>query len=162
MVDVSLTIQLAGRDQARVLAALHSVDLGARIAPRMLGLDRPQRYFVAFQNNAEARGTGGLPGAFGILGTAQLGNDPPYVLKLHSAMNPVRDLTIDLDFRAYGALRQSTVPAYQELGGRIAWQATPDVTLSVQGTNLLPGRHQEYPQGDLIPSRVLGSVELRF
>ena len=26
-----------------------------------------QRYFVAFQNEAEARGTGGLPGAFAIL-----------------------------------------------------------------------------------------------
>ena len=102
------------------------------------------------------------PGAFGILGTSQLGNDPPYVIKLHSAMNPVQDLTIDLDFRAYGALRQSSVPAYEELGGRIAWQAAPGVTLSVQGTNLLPGRHQEYPQGDVIPGRVLAGVELRF
>jgi iron complex outermembrane receptor protein len=102
------------------------------------------------------------PGAFGILGTSQLGNDPPYVIKLHSAMNPVHDLTIDLDVRAYGALRQSAVPAYEELGARIAWQATPKVTLSVQSTNLLPGRHQEYPQGDLLPGRVLGGVELRF
>jgi iron complex outermembrane receptor protein len=102
------------------------------------------------------------PGAFGILGTSQLGNDPPYVIKLHSAMNPVHDLTIDLDVRAYGALRQSAVPAYEELGARIAWQATPKVTLSVQGTNLLPGRHQEYPQGDLLPGRVLGGVDLRF
>jgi hypothetical protein len=33
----------------------------------MLGADGPKSYFVAFQNDAEARGTGGLPGAFAIL-----------------------------------------------------------------------------------------------
>ncbi|MER5646578.1 DUF4012 domain-containing protein [Streptosporangium sp. NPDC002524] len=33
----------------------------------MLGGDGPRRYFLAFQTNAEARGTGGLVGAFGIL-----------------------------------------------------------------------------------------------
>lgn len=32
-----------------------------------LGEDGPRRYFVAFQTNAEARGTGGLVGAFGVL-----------------------------------------------------------------------------------------------
>ena len=33
----------------------------------MLGQGGVKRYFVAFQNEAEARGTGGLPGAFAIL-----------------------------------------------------------------------------------------------
>ena len=33
----------------------------------MLGQDGPKRYFLAFQNEAEARGTGGLPGAFAIV-----------------------------------------------------------------------------------------------
>ncbi|MFC7649821.1 DUF4012 domain-containing protein [Streptosporangium lutulentum] len=37
------------------------------LLPPMLGLDGPRRYFLAFQTNAEARGTGGLVGAFGIL-----------------------------------------------------------------------------------------------
>ena len=46
---------------------LHSADLAARIAPQMLGADGVKRYFVGFQNDAEARGTGGLPGAFGIV-----------------------------------------------------------------------------------------------
>jgi len=46
---------------------LRSADLGARILPAMLGQDGPKRYFVAFQNEAEARGTGGLPGAFAIV-----------------------------------------------------------------------------------------------
>jgi len=38
-----------------------------RILPVMLGQKGPQRYFLAFQNEAEARGTGGLPGAFAII-----------------------------------------------------------------------------------------------
>lgn len=39
----------------------------AALVPPMLGRDGPRRYFLAFQTNAEARGTGGLVGAFGIL-----------------------------------------------------------------------------------------------
>jgi iron complex outermembrane receptor protein len=103
-----------------------------------------------------------LRGASGLAGTSQLGTDPPYVMKLHSAMNPARDVTVDLDFRAYGALRDSDVPAYQELGARLAWQATPQVGLSIYGTNLLHDRHAEYPGADLVPRRIVGGVELRF
>ena len=47
--------------------ALTSAKLAARILPIMLGADGPKRYFLAFQNEAEARGTGGLSGAFAIL-----------------------------------------------------------------------------------------------
>ncbi|WP_304050292.1 DUF4012 domain-containing protein [Jatrophihabitans endophyticus] len=46
---------------------LHSADLAARIVPPMLGEHGTKRYFVAFENDAEARGTGGQPGAFAIL-----------------------------------------------------------------------------------------------
>ena len=38
----------------------------AALAPDMLGAHGPRTYFLAFQNNAEARGTGGLMGAFGV------------------------------------------------------------------------------------------------
>jgi len=48
-------------------SALKSADLTAGILPSMLGQDGPKRYFLAFQNEAEARGTGGLPGAFAIV-----------------------------------------------------------------------------------------------
>lgn len=47
--------------------ALKSANLAVRIVPTMLGQDGPKRYFLAFQNEAEARGTGGLPGAFAII-----------------------------------------------------------------------------------------------
>lgn len=49
-----------------VAASARSAERAARIVPPLLGEDGPKTYFVAFQNNAEARGTGGLPGAFGI------------------------------------------------------------------------------------------------
>jgi iron complex outermembrane receptor protein len=102
------------------------------------------------------------PGASGLLGVAQLGSDPPYTLTLLSSMNLPHDVTLDLNFRAIGALSQSNVSAYQELGGRLAWRASPNVTLSVSGTNLLHEKHLEYRGGDLIPRRVMGGVELRF
>ena len=34
---------------------------GARLLPAMLGENGPRRYFMVFQNPAEARGTGGMP-----------------------------------------------------------------------------------------------------
>ncbi len=97
-----------------------------------------------------------------LLGTGQVGNDPPHVVKLRSSMNPLRDVTFDVTLRAYGALRDAAVKAYRELGARLAWQATPAIALSLSGTNLLHDRHQEYPGGDFIPRRIMGGVELRY
>jgi iron complex outermembrane receptor protein len=84
------------------------------------------------------------------------------VISLRSSMNPLPDVTVDLDARAVGRLRDSDVRAYRELDGRIAWQVAPAVSLSFSGTNLLHDRHQEYPGGDFIPRRFMGGVELRY
>lgn len=46
---------------------LGNVSTAAEIAPAMLGADGPRSYFIGFQTNAEARGTGGLLGGFGEL-----------------------------------------------------------------------------------------------
>ncbi|MFD5425545.1 DUF4012 domain-containing protein [Streptomyces sp. NPDC127084] len=40
---------------------------GARLLPPMLGDAAPRRYLLVFQNPAEARGTGGMPGAYTML-----------------------------------------------------------------------------------------------
>lgn len=48
-------------------ATIHRARTTAELLPPMLGADGRRRYFLAFQNNAEARGTGGLLGAYGIL-----------------------------------------------------------------------------------------------
>ena len=42
-------------------------ELAAKLLPPMLGADGPRHYFVGFENTAEARGLGGLPGSYGIL-----------------------------------------------------------------------------------------------
>jgi len=63
-------VDSARRDLATQLSDLaktvHSAAIAAQTLPRLLGADGPRHYFVVFQNEAEARGTGGLPGAFGI------------------------------------------------------------------------------------------------
>jgi hypothetical protein len=41
--------------------------LAARLLPPMLGENGPRHYFVGFENTAESRGLGGLPGSYGIL-----------------------------------------------------------------------------------------------
>ncbi|WP_319435030.1 DUF4012 domain-containing protein [Mycobacterium sp. RTGN5] len=54
--------------QASELAQiLGNTALAAQLAPSMMGADGPRTYFMGFQTNAEARGTGGLLGGFGIL-----------------------------------------------------------------------------------------------
>ncbi|GHD43362.1 hypothetical protein GCM10010317_015820 [Streptomyces mirabilis] len=51
----------------RLAPVMTDASLAARVLPPMLGTQGQRRYFLAFQNIAEARGTGGLPGAFAVL-----------------------------------------------------------------------------------------------
>lgn len=56
------------QDQTHELTSLlHNTTMAARIAPSFMGLEGPRSYFMGFQTNAEARGTGGLLGGFGVL-----------------------------------------------------------------------------------------------
>lgn len=56
------------QDQTSKLAhLLGSTAIAAQLAPSMLGADGTRSYLLAFQTPAEARGTGGLLGGFGIL-----------------------------------------------------------------------------------------------
>jgi hypothetical protein len=50
-----------------VAQLLDNTALAARLAPSFMGADGPRSYFMGFQTNAEARGTGGLLGGFGVL-----------------------------------------------------------------------------------------------
>lgn len=51
----------------RMAPTVQDAATGARLLPAMLGEDGPRRYFMVFQNPAEARGTGGMPGAQAML-----------------------------------------------------------------------------------------------
>lgn len=70
------------QDQTAKLASLlGNTVIAAKLAPSMLGADGPRTYLMAFQTPAEARGTGGLLGAYGIL---RFDNGVPTVDKLGS------------------------------------------------------------------------------
>ncbi|MGW5607982.1 DUF4012 domain-containing protein [Streptomyces sp. NPDC003753] len=54
-------------DLDRMAPAMENAAVGARLLPGMLGADSPRSYLLVFQNPAEARGTGGMPGAYAVL-----------------------------------------------------------------------------------------------
>ena len=92
----------------RLSGIVRTADDLSRIGPAMLGEDAPRHYFVAVENNAESRGTGGLVGAFlileadnGRLRVTRSGSD----LDLHNAPRPVIDLGRSFDklYRPYGS-----------------------------------------------------------
>jgi hypothetical protein len=55
------------RSLDRLSATVREASIAADVLPTLAGSGRPQRYFVAIQNPAEQRATGGLIGAYGIL-----------------------------------------------------------------------------------------------
>lgn len=104
---------VAFRTQLQVIA--NYVDAGARavkVLPPMLGASTPQRYFIGLQNEAELRGTGGLPGAFAIAVASHGKITFTHFLSDTALLPPNANRTIDtgLDFgpgydAAYGASR---------------------------------------------------------
>ncbi|HEY6793720.1 MAG TPA: DUF4012 domain-containing protein [Kineosporiaceae bacterium] len=84
----------------------------ARVLPPMLGLDGPRRYFVAFQNPAEARGTGGLLDAYAIV-LADHGAVRIERMGANSQLPPFSGDVADVD-PAFAA-------RYAALGGTSAW-----------------------------------------
>ena len=101
------------------------------------------------------------PGATGLIGTWQNGVDPNHRFTLRSSMDLGRSLMFDLDLRAVGRIPHTDVPAYAELGGRLAWNVSDHVQLSLSGSNLLHASHVEYPGGDAISREVLVGLQLR-
>jgi len=62
--DARVSLQ---QQSAELTSLLRNASTAATLLPPMLGGEGPRNYFLAFQTNAEARGTGGLVGAYGIL-----------------------------------------------------------------------------------------------
>lgn len=54
-------------EMTRLAGSIDAVTTSATIAVPMLGAAGPRRYFLALQNPAEARGTGGIVGAYAIV-----------------------------------------------------------------------------------------------
>ena len=101
---------------ADVSGYVDAASRAAQVLPEMLGQDGPKRYFIAMQNEAEVRGTGGLPGAFAIV-TADHGKltfthfESDQALTPHATGSFIQtglDFGADYD-QAYGAAQTTTL-----------------------------------------------------
>ena len=55
------------QDAQRVLQSTTAITPLLEIAPKLAGYSEPRKYLIAFQNSAEARGTGGILGAYAVM-----------------------------------------------------------------------------------------------
>ena len=101
------------------------------------------------------------PGASGLLGTAQAGDDPHSEFKLTSSMTLPGRLDLDATLRHVGALPAPALPGYWEMSARLGWRATRTLELSLSGTNLLHARHLELPvpYGEYIDRSVFARID---
>ena len=103
------------------------------------------------------------PGASGILGVSQAGDDPPHQAFLRSSVNLGRRVTWEADLRYVGALPNPAVPAYGELNTSLGWAINDRVKLTVSGLNLLHDRHQELPApANAVPRSFFASLRWGF
>lgn len=98
--------------------------------------------------------------ASGVLGAAQIGDDPRHQASLRSSFD-LGAVTIDGALRHVGQRPDPLVPAYTEADVQIGWRVSPRLLLSVTGTNLLHDWHIEYAGGERVPRSVLFGVRWR-
>ena len=71
--DLLRYLSLPGIKQASKALGIDLFDIKSELLftaknfPELAGFDRPKRYMISFQNSAEARGTGGILGAYAII-----------------------------------------------------------------------------------------------
>lgn len=63
-------VEKAARELNQVVGEADNAVAAAEVTPAVFGADRPRRYFLAIQNPAELRATGGIIGNWGILNVA--------------------------------------------------------------------------------------------
>jgi iron complex outermembrane receptor protein len=85
------------------------------------------------------------PGASGLLGLSQAGDDPSGHGTLTSSMELGHNVTFDASLRYVAALPDPALPSYYDMSARIGWRARKSLELSLSGTNLLNARHYEFP-----------------
>jgi iron complex outermembrane recepter protein len=139
---------------------------GNQLAGQTLGMEA----WADFQVASWWRLSGGLdllekhltfkPGASGLLGVAEAGDDPRTQAQARSAMNLGPNVTLDADLRYVAALPDPALPAYTELNLSLTWNATRHVQLVLAGFNLLQARHLEFVGGTEVPRT--GAAELRW
>ena len=103
------------------------------------------------------------PGDSGLLSVSQAGDDPPRQASLRSSMNLGRAFTLDAELRYVAPLPDPPVPSYVELNGRLGWNISDRVQLSLSGFNLLHARHLEFPPpATYVPRSFFAEARWRF
>jgi iron complex outermembrane recepter protein len=107
------------------------------------------------------------PGASGLLGTTQAGDDPSSHADVTSSMDLSHRVVVDANLRYVGALPSPALPHYWELNGRVGWRASDLWDLSINALNLLHARHYEFSPapgegGEGIYRSVMAEARLRF
>jgi hypothetical protein len=103
-------------------SGLDAADRAVTVLPSMLGADGPRQYLLMFNNNAEVRATGGMPGAWGLL----------------RASNGRLDLVRQGSAREFGELPEPVLP--QSPAEKAIYDVLPAVFF--QDTNFTP----EFPR----------------
>jgi iron complex outermembrane receptor protein len=104
------------------------------------------------------------PGASGLLGLAQAGDDASGHGSLTSSMDLGRDVTFDAMLRYVSALPDPALPGYYNMNARLGWRAMRNLELSVTGSNLLNARHLEFPApyGEEISRSVIAQAQWNY
>jgi hypothetical protein len=102
---VAAAVDGTSAELARAATTLDGLGRAARLVPALLGADGPRRYLLVFQNNAEARGTGGLPGMYAVLAAS-------------AGQIQVQQLGSDTDLRGADRLPVDLGPAYAAQWGQ--------------------------------------------
>jgi iron complex outermembrane recepter protein len=85
------------------------------------------------------------PGASGLLGLAQAGDDAAGHGSLTSSMDLGRSVTFDASLRYVSALPDPALPGYYNMNARVGWRALRRLELSLTGSNLLHSRQLQFP-----------------
>jgi iron complex outermembrane receptor protein len=104
------------------------------------------------------------PGASGVLGVAQAGDDAAGHASLTSSMDLGSNLTFDASARYITALPDPVLRSYYDMNARLGWRACRNLELSLSGSNLLNARHYEFPPpyGEQITRSVMVQAQWSF
>jgi iron complex outermembrane recepter protein len=104
------------------------------------------------------------PGASGLLGLAQAGDDASGHGSLTSSMDLGRNVTFDAMLRYVSSLPDPALPGYYNMNARLGWRAVRNLELSVTGSNLLNARHLEFtaPYGEEISRSVIAQAQWNY
>lgn len=106
------------------------------------------------------------PGRTDLAGLAAIGDDPRYQLVAATQIDLAPKLELALNGRHVGRIRTDpAIPAYTELGGRLAYGVTDRFELFVAGRNLLHRDHAEsndINQAQRPQRSVYGGTRIRF